>query len=110
MFEPSIASLTYETRTPTPYRKILVTENEHKVVDGLGLFNTEFYVSEMHGGGETSSFKRCIFLKGITTSVASSFSAALETRPSSLCYIHLLQGGGAVCDVEAGATAFGCRD
>ena len=36
--------------------------------------------------------------------------AAVETRPSPLCYLHLLQGGGAVGDVAAHATAFGCRD
>ncbi len=34
----------------------------------------------------------------------------METRPSPLCYFHLLQGGGAVGDVAANATAFGCRD
>lgn len=28
----------------------------------------------------------------------------------ALCYLHLLQGGGAVGDVAAGDTAFGCRD
>ena len=36
--------------------------------------------------------------------------AAVETRPSSLCYLHLLQGGEAIGEVAADATAFGCRD
>jgi hypothetical protein len=42
--------------------------------------------------------------------VADILVAAFETRPSPLCYLHLLQGGGAVGDVAADATAFGCRD
>ena len=36
--------------------------------------------------------------------------AAIDARPSPFCYFHLLQGGGAVADVAADATAFGCRD
>ncbi|KAJ5175665.1 uncharacterized protein N7482_001542 [Penicillium canariense] len=36
--------------------------------------------------------------------------AAIETRPTPLCYLHLLQGGGAARDVTANATAFGYRD
>jgi hypothetical protein len=64
-----------------------------------------------HGGGKTSSFKRCLFLKRIgEANVADRLVAAVETRPSPLCYLHLLQGGGAVGDVAADATAFGCRD
>ncbi|RHZ45042.1 uncharacterized protein CDV56_103786 [Aspergillus thermomutatus] len=42
--------------------------------------------------------------------VADILVAAVETHPSPLCYLHLLQGGGAVSDVAADATAFGCRD
>ncbi|KEF60858.1 uncharacterized protein A1O9_02420 [Exophiala aquamarina CBS 119918] len=113
MFESSTLSLRYETRTPVPCPAILGLENEHKVVDGFGLFDTELNMSGMHGehgGGKTSSFERCIFLKGISMDDARPFSTALETRPSPLCYLHLLQGGGAVRDVPAEATAFGCRD
>lgn len=32
------------------------------------------------------------------------------SRPSPLCYLHLLQCRGAVGNVTASATAFGCRD
>ena len=84
------------------------------VVDGIRLFESEMYVSGMHGGhtgGKTSSFKRCVFLKRIgEANIADRLVAALKTRPSPLCYFHLLQGGGAVRDIEDSATAFGCRD
>ncbi len=83
-------------------------------MDGVSLFETEMYVSRMHGGhagGKTSSFKRCLFLKRPgEANVANRLIAALETRPSPLCYLHLLQGGGAVGDVTADATAFSYRD
>lgn len=85
-----------------------------KVTDGVDLFDTEMYVSRMHGGhggGKTSSFKRCVFLKHIgEAEVADHLVAAIEKRPTALCYLHLLHGGGAVCDVAPEATAFGCRD
>ena len=71
------------------------------------------YVAGMHGGhgsGKTSSFKRCSFLKGIEKSnVVDHLVEAVETRPSLLCYLHLLQGGGAIGNVAGDATAFGCR-
>ncbi|RBR26228.1 uncharacterized protein FIESC28_01011 [Fusarium coffeatum] len=89
-------------------------EDNLKTVDGVGLFETEMYISGMHGGhsgGKTSSFKRCLFLKRIgAEDIADVLVAAIETRPSPLCYIHLLQGGGALSDVADDATAFGCRD
>lgn len=97
-----------------PIDAILGSEGPSKVVDGVGLFETEMYVSGMHdghGGGKTSSFKRCLFLKRIgEANVADRLWAAVETSPSPLCYLHLLQGGGAVDDVAADASAFGCRD
>jgi adenine phosphoribosyltransferase len=114
MFESSTTRLTFATPTPTPVGAIWGPEGDFKAVDGVGLFNTEMYVSGMHGGhggGKTSSFKRCLFLKRIgEANVADRLVAAVETRPSPLCYLHLLQGGGAVGDVAADATAFGCRD
>ncbi|KAL4817028.1 hypothetical protein BDW67DRAFT_184104 [Aspergillus spinulosporus] len=83
-------------------------------VDCVGLFDCELYISRMHGGhggGRTSSFKRCLFLKDIgRTSIADILVSAIETRPSPLCYLHLLHGGGAVGDVALHATAFGSRD
>ncbi|KAJ4377233.1 hypothetical protein N0V83_000056 [Neocucurbitaria cava] len=89
------------------------SERGYKIVDGLDLFETEMYVSEMHGGhagGKTSAFKRCVFLKNVGKKrIASRLVKSMDTRPTELCYLHLLQGGGAVSDVAADATAFGCR-
>lgn len=85
-----------------------------KVTDGVGLFDVEMHVSGIHGGhggGKTSSFKRCIFLNRIgEAAIVTQLVAAIESRPTQLCYLHLVQGGGAVSDVAADATAFGCRD
>lgn len=89
-------------------------QSESKIVDSVGLFGTEMYMSEMHGGhsgGKTSSFKRCLFLSHISAiDVSNVLIAAFETRPSPLCYFHLSQGGGAISDIAQDATAFGCRD
>lgn len=104
------------TRTPTSMAvgAILGPEDDFKAVDGVGVFEAEMYMSGMHGGhagGKTSSFKRCLFLKHIgAVSIADILVAAVESRPSPLCYLHLLQGGGAVAEVGAEVTAFGCRD
>ena len=91
-----------------------VEEGGVNTVDSVDLFETEMYISGMHGGhggGKTSSFKRCLFVKDIgNQTVAARLVAAVESRPSPLCYLHLLQGGGAIGDVAANATAFGCRD
>jgi hypothetical protein len=73
-----------------------------RIINSVGLFQAEMYMSGMHGGhagGKTSSFKRCRALL-----------AAIESRPSPLCYLHLLHGGGAINEVAADATAFECRD
>ncbi|KAF3901989.1 hypothetical protein ABW21_db0208427 [Orbilia brochopaga] len=107
-----------ESSTFGPAVKMLCTilgpEDDFKAVDSVGLFETEMYMSRMHGGhggGKTSSFKRCLFLKNIgAANIANTLVAAVETRPSPLCYLHLLHGGGAVGDVAADASAFGCRD
>nr|CEG04684.1 unnamed protein product [Fusarium clavum] len=105
------------TQLPSPSSTLLRTalgpEDSLETVDSVGLFETEMYMSRMHGGhggGKTSSFKRCLFLKQIgATNITNILVAAIKTRPSPLCYIHLLQGGGAVSDVGVDATAFGCR-
>ncbi|KAI8182762.1 adenine phosphoribosyltransferase [Colletotrichum sp. SAR 10_86] len=98
----------------SPIARALGAEYNFRIVDSIGLFDTEMYMSTMHGGhagGKTSSFKRCVFLRDIgTPNVSSALIAAVETRPSSLCYLHLLHGGGAVRDVPETASAFGCRD
>ncbi len=95
-------------------RDILGPETSSKLVDNIGLFEVDMYISGMHGGhggGKTSSFKRCLFLKDIgESSVVGVLAAAVATAPSPFCYLHLLHGGGAVGDVSPDATAFGCRD
>lgn len=88
-------------------------ENECKTVNSVEVFETEMYVSKMHGGhggGKTSSFKRCVFLKSIEYALIEAFLEIMETRPSPFCYLHILHGGGAAQDIAANATAFGCRD
>ncbi|KAM3425796.1 hypothetical protein BST61_g7724 [Cercospora zeina] len=94
--------------------KLFEEKYSSRIVDGIGLFDTEMYMSGMHGGhagGKTSSFKRCVFLKHIATpEIVKSLLSAMKVRPSPQCYFHLLQGGGAVGNVPAAATAFGCRD
>ncbi|KAJ5595098.1 uncharacterized protein N7459_001306 [Penicillium hispanicum] len=114
MVECSTTGLTSETPMPTTGRTVLGLEDNFKVVNGVDLFEAEIYMFGMHvghGGSRTFSFKRCLFLKNIgEPSVADILVAAVETRPSPLCYLHLLQGGGAVGDVAPDATAFGCRD
>lgn len=101
-------------RAPALMAKVFGPQRDGKTVDGVGLFETEMYMSGMHGGhggGKTSSFKRCLFLKRIgEVNMADMLVAAVETRPSPLCYLHLLQGGGSVRDVAPDATAFGCRE
>ncbi|KAL7915891.1 hypothetical protein GGI35DRAFT_9977 [Trichoderma velutinum] len=112
MIEACAAKFTSES--PTLAGTMLGPECSLSVVDSVGLFDAEMYVSGMHGGhggGKTSSFKRCLFLKDIgAVDVAQLLVAAVESRPTALCYLHLLQGGGAVADVGPDATAFGCRD
>ncbi|GAB0138368.1 hypothetical protein EsDP_00006603 [Epichloe bromicola] len=101
-------------RAPALMGEVFGPQHDDKTVDGVGLFETEMYMSGMHGGhggGKTSSFKRCLFLKRIgEVNMADLLVAAVETRPSPLCYLHLLQGGGSVRDVAPDATAFGCRE
>ncbi|KAK1484154.1 hypothetical protein CTAM01_13067 [Colletotrichum tamarilloi] len=116
MYEASTAGEVPRTPMPipTPVATILGPEHNSKIVDSVSLFETEMYMSGMHGGhagGKTSSFKRCLFLKDIGSAmVASALASAVRTRPSPLSYLHLLQGGGAIRDVPVSATAFGCRD
>lgn len=117
MFETSTAG-TNSCKTPPPAPAnvvaILGPQTDFRTVDSVGVFDAEMYISGMHGGhggGKTSSFKRCLFLKHIgEANIADILTAAVETRPTPLCYLHLLHGGGAVGDVAAGSTAFGCRD
>lgn len=102
------------TGTPSAMTTFLGPEDSSKSVDAIGLFDTEIYMSSMHGGhggGKTSSFKRCIFFEAVGDfGVTDMLITAIENRPSPLCYLHLLHGGGAVSRVPADATAFGCRN
>ncbi|KAF4467264.1 phosphoribosyl transferase domain [Fusarium albosuccineum] len=113
MFECCTTKLALEMYPPTFVQEALGPENSSKVVDGIGLFDADMYMTGMHGGhrsGKTSSFKRSLFLKAIgETQVTAAFVNAVKTRPSPLCYLHLLQGGGAIDDVADDAAAFGCR-
>jgi adenine phosphoribosyltransferase/phosphomevalonate kinase len=114
IFESSEAEISSATYTPTHVDTKWGPEDECRIVNSVEVFDTEMYVSKLHGGhggGKTSSFKRCVFLKCIGEGkVVDHLVAALKTRPSPFCYIHLVQGGGAVGDVASDATAFGCRD
>ncbi|KAK5168331.1 uncharacterized protein LTR77_006900 [Saxophila tyrrhenica] len=99
---------------PPDTTALLGPEASSKTVDGVALFDTEMYMSAMHGGhggGKTSSFKRCVFLKDIgSAGLTDKLLSAIESRPTPRCYLHLLHGGGAVRDIAPEATAFGCRD
>jgi adenine phosphoribosyltransferase len=105
-----------KSEIPTAMASSVITgpQADVKIVDGVGVFESEMYMSGMHGGhsgGKTSSFKRCLFLKDIgEASIADILVAAVETPPTPLCYLHLLHGSGAVSDAAADASAFGCRD
>ncbi|EED16931.1 conserved hypothetical protein [Talaromyces stipitatus ATCC 10500] len=114
MFEASSPGSSLATMVSTAVNEILGLEIDSKAVNCVELFETDMYMSKLHGGhggGKTSSFKRCVFLKNIgEDSVANLMISAVKNRPTPLCYLHLLQGGGAVADVAADATAFGSRD
>jgi adenine phosphoribosyltransferase len=114
MFETSIATPGLETPTPIPVSTFLGPPSSSEIVDSIGVFESEMYMSGLHGGhggGKTSSFKRSLLLKDIgQANVAGLLVAAIETRPTPFCYLHLLQGGGAVIDAAPDSTAFGCRD
>jgi hypothetical protein len=96
---------------PMPIGMVLGLEDNFKTMDSISLFNTEIYMSGMHGrhsGGKTSLFKQCLFLKHIrAVNITNILVAAIGTRPSPLYYLHLLQGGRAVGNVAADTTAFG---
>ncbi|KAL5335428.1 hypothetical protein BJX70DRAFT_390708 [Aspergillus crustosus] len=108
-FESEMVNNTFVSRVEAKY---LGRESKVQVMDYVGLFEAEMYMSGMHGGhagGKTSSFKRCVFLNRIgDPDVAGVLAKAVETSPTALCYLHLLQGSGAVGDVPPDATAFGC--
>lgn len=93
---------------------ILGLRHSDAVRHGLGLVDDEKYRPTMpgdHSGGNTSSFKRCLFLYSFEDrDIVDSLLTAFTTRPSPLCYLHLVRADGTIGDVMADATAFGCRD
>ncbi|KAJ6001193.1 hypothetical protein N7481_001602 [Penicillium waksmanii] len=113
MFECVTNEITSVSPLSAHISTVLGPENSCNTVDSVELFEAEMYMSKMHGGhggGKTSSFKRCAFLKNIDKTVAETLLKVIEARPTPLCYLHLLHGGAAVQGVPANATAFGCRD
>ncbi|KAK2779881.1 hypothetical protein FQN52_002361 [Onygenales sp. PD_12] len=116
MFESSTPGCSSQPLTPLPMPvgTFLGPEDSLKIMDSMDVFEAEMYMSGMHGGhggSKTSSFKRCLFLKSIgAQKVTEMLAEAIRTRPSPFCYLHLLHGGGAVCNVAIEATAFGYRD
>ncbi|KAI0401677.1 hypothetical protein F4802DRAFT_418960 [Xylaria palmicola] len=115
VFESSTTNSAFKSpTTPTSAGAVLGPEESIKTVDSAGLFESDMYMSSMHGGhggGKTCSFKRCLFFKNIgAASLTQKFVSAFEARPSGYCYLHLLHGGGAIRDTLPSATAFGCRD
>lgn len=100
--------------TPESFIQVIGESDSTKTVDAVGLFDTEMYMSLMHGGhggGKTSSSKRCVFLKNFEQSnITNILLTAINSRPSAMCYFHLLHGGWPVQEVASDVTAFGCRD
>ncbi|KAI9651786.1 MAG: hypothetical protein M1829_002445 [Trizodia sp. TS-e1964] len=85
---PTSPAIEVPSSLSTAIISILGPEDSFKIADGLGLFETEMYISRMqgrHSHGKTSSFKRYVFLKHIgAENVAGPLVSALKTRPSSL--------------------------
>ncbi|KAH6874367.1 hypothetical protein B0T10DRAFT_465670 [Thelonectria olida] len=83
-------------------------------MNAVDLFEADMCMPGMHGGhgrGKTSAFKRFLFLKDIgAVHIAHIFVSAVETRPTPLRYLHLLQGGGVAHDAADDGIAFGCQD
>ncbi|KAG5793044.1 hypothetical protein H9Q69_007918 [Fusarium xylarioides] len=90
------------------------TGSPPKTVDAIELFDKEIYVSKMHaghGGGKTSAFKRCVFLKDIASpGTMKVLMSAARDGPTPYCYLNLVHGGKAVRHIASQDTAFGCRD
>lgn len=114
-FESSSSNTPAPTITPKPVGTWIAVGKDVKLFDRSSVFETGFYMNYDtpggHGDGKTSSFKRCVFIKGIGASdIVDRFLAAFENAPTPSCYLHLMHGGGAISDVAAKSTAFGCRD
>ncbi|KAK3374234.1 phosphoribosyl transferase domain protein, partial [Lasiosphaeria ovina] len=110
--ESNTEFLTFGTDTHRALDGMLGPDSATTVVDGVGVLDTGMYMgAAVRGGVKTTSFKRCVFLKHVNASVVTrALLSAIKSRPSPLCYLHLIQGGQAIGQVAADATAFGCRD
>ncbi|KAK0727722.1 hypothetical protein B0T26DRAFT_809983 [Lasiosphaeria miniovina] len=96
--ESNTEFLTFGTDTHRTLDRVLGPDSATTVVDGVGVLDTSMYM-------------RCVFLKHINASVVTrALLSAIKSRPSPLCYLHLVQGGQAISQVAADATAFSCRD
>lgn len=115
MFEASSADTACFDLSPVLplVHSTLGSEQGFKKVDSMGLFETDMYMSGMHGGhggGKTSSFKRCILLPRLQNrALLSELVEAFDARTSPFCYFHFLHGGGAVRVIKEEDSAFGCR-
>ncbi|KAF5624528.1 phosphoribosyl transferase domain protein [Fusarium sp. NRRL 52700] len=85
-----------------------------KMDDAIELFDKEMYVSKMHrghGGGKTSAFKRCVFLKDIArTDIMKVLISAAKDGPTPYYYLNLVHGGKAIRHIISEGTAFSYRD
>ncbi|RAL59880.1 hypothetical protein DID88_000507 [Monilinia fructigena] len=101
-------------KTPEFATKVLGSVKDLEIVNGIGLFETEMYMSGMHGGhgsGKTSSFKRCLFLKNIGRSQYRQYPDFSDPEPSlSILLPPPATRWRAIDDLSAGAAAFGCRN
>ena len=115
LFHMSLATPKPETKVSETARVVFGRENSFDVVNGLELYEKEKeYMAEMyprHGGGKNHSFKRCVLMKNLGSSPhVNALTRAIESSPSDLCYIQIVQGGGAANELGASETAFGCRE
>ncbi|KNB08901.1 hypothetical protein FOXG_20089 [Fusarium oxysporum f. sp. lycopersici 4287] len=74
-----------------------------ETVDAIELFDKEMYISKMHGGhggGKTSAFKRCVFLKDMAnTGAIKVLIPATKDGPTPYCYFHLAHDWDFACVV-----------
>lgn len=103
-----------KTAISWPLNKNLEAGSSWQNKDAIELFNADLYMTGINGrheSGKTFSFKRCVFLQTIgDESRAFLLVRAMESRPSNLCYLHLVHGGGAANATSPTDTSFGCRD
>jgi hypothetical protein len=95
---------------------------EPSVVTPSQLFDKELYMTPSFaakmvlspdgflGTTKLRSIKQCVFLVDMCYSVTQILTTAIRDAPTKWCYVHLMQGGGKVCEIPSTASAFGCRD